>query len=272
MSNPPNSPTRTNVSFTIRERLRLLTTWRHGAFLVASILLFAWLGPFGTGERLSTLELLLYWCLAIGLNWVLGLFVFLGASLLEEQMGWPRWSGLVLGALIAALPGSGLVFLLESWLSEPLQLASELAYLYASVVIVHIVIGYLASELIGRRAMGTALDSEVPESGRAAFLARLSPELGENLLHLQMQDHYVEARTDRGSELVLMRFGDALKEVATIDGARVHRSHWVATGAVRRVRRQRGRVILDLCNGEEVPVSRSFREALTRIDPAARLK
>ncbi len=266
MNNPRNSRFRTNLSFTIRESIRPLITRRHAAVLGATILVFAWLGPFGTGVRLAPLELFLYWALAIGLNWALGVFIFAVACFLKRQIGWPQWIVLVLGALIAALPGSGLIFLLESWLAEPLHLASELAYVYASVTLVHVVIGYVAGELVAPQAVREVLASSVSNPGRPAFLARLSPELGDNLLHLRMQDHYVEARTDRGSELILMRFGDALKEVKGLDGVRVHRSHWVAAHAVHAVRREKGRSILVLHNGEEVPVSRSFREALARLD------
>ena len=38
----------------------------------------------------------------------------------------------------------------------------------------------------------------------------------------------------------------------------VHRSHWVARAAVTRTVRRSGRVILELVNGVDVPVSRSF--------------
>ena len=266
MNNGQNSRIRTNLSFAFREWLRPLIAWRHAAVLIAVILTFAWLGPFGTGVRLATPELLLYWTLAIGLNWVLGVFVVPVAWLATRLLAWPHWIGVVLGSLIAALPGSGIIFVLEHWLAEPLRLASELAYVYASVTLVHVVIGYLAGELAGRQTNRATLGSSAPKPGRPTFLERLSPRLGDNLLHLRMQDHYVEALTDKGSELVLMRFGDALKEVAELDGARVHRSHWVATHAVRGVRRRKGRTILELNNGEEVPVSRSFKASLARFD------
>lgn len=268
VNNGRNSRMRAGWPFTIRERLRPLLTWRHAAVLIAAILVFAWLGPFGTGTRFAPPELLLYWTLAIGLNWVLGVFVFVIPSLLSRPGEETQWSGLVIGALIAALPGTGLIFLLESWLAEPLRLAAELVYVYASVALIHVVIGYLAGELIGRRAGASASEPEAAKPGKAAFLARLSPELGDNLLHLRMQDHYVEVITDKGSELLLMRFGDAMQQVEDLDGVRVHRSHWVATPAVRKIRREHGRAILELSNGEEVPVSRSFKAALARFDRA----
>jgi DNA-binding LytR/AlgR family response regulator len=78
-----------------------------------------------------------------------------------------------------------------------------------------------------------------------------------------MQDHYVEVHTAAGSELLLLRFRDALREVEDVDGLQVHRSHWVARNAVVGVeRRGGGRIVLRLVNGSRVPVSRSFAPVL----------
>ena len=99
-------------------------------------------------------------------------------------------------------------------------------------------------------------------NGAKALLSRLpAPKRGE-LLHLRMQDHYVEVHTDKGMEMLLLRFRDALQEVEGVDGMQVHRSHWVARAAVEKVQRREGRVVLRLVNGVQVPVSRSFMPAL----------
>lgn len=266
MKDAGNSQNPKNFSFTIREWLRPFASWRHAALLLAVILVFAWLGPFGTSETLAAAQRLLYWTLAIGLNWALGLLVVPISMLLMREMARREWIGLALGALVAALPGTGVIYLLQRWFSEPPTLAGELAYLYMTVAILHLVLGYLARELIGRSERQSAPFADMHAS---QFLKRLSPSLGENLLHLHMRDHYVEAHTDKGSELVLMRFGDALREVEGLDGARVHRSHWVASCSVQCVRRHQGRVMLQLSNGEEVPVSRSYRGALRHFEGRA---
>ena len=100
----------------------------------------------------------------------------------------------------------------------------------------------------------------------AALLARLpAPKRGE-LHHLRMQDHYIEVHTDKGMEMVLLRFRDALREVEDIEGMQVHRSHWVARAAVDAVERRDGRITLRLVNGNRVPVSRSFVPALRARD------
>lgn len=266
MNDTKNSRNPMNLSFAIRESLRPFTSGRHAAVLVTVILVFAWLAPFGTAEELGAGQRVIYWALAIGLNWAMGLLVMPVCLLLIREMGRPELIGLMLGALVAALPGTGVIYLLQFWFSEPPSLAAELAYLYVTVVILHLVLGYLAWQLIGRAGSQGAEAMHTRTSQNASFLERLSPTLGQNLLHLRMRDHYVEAHTDNGSELVLMRFGDALREVEGLDGARVHRSHWVATRAVQAVRRHRGRVMLHLSNGEEVPVSRSYRGALGKVE------
>ena len=98
-----------------------------------------------------------------------------------------------------------------------------------------------------------------PPAPEAPLLARLPARSRAELLHLRMQDHYVEVHTTAGSEMLLLRFRDALREVEGIDGLQVHRSHWVARAAVVGVERQRGgRIALRLVNGAKVPVSRSF--------------
>lgn len=76
------------------------------------------------------------------------------------------------------------------------------------------------------------------------------------LLALEAQGHYLRVYTDAGSDLILYRFSDAVLDVAGDDGAQVHRSWWVASRAIG-VHRHRDH--LQLVNGIEVPVSRSFR-------------
>lgn len=65
-----------------------------------------------------------------------------------------------------------------------------------------------------------------------------------------------------GSDLVLLRMSDALRELAGLDGTRTHRSWWVARAAVRDVAKGDGRATLTLEGGLKVPVSRGHAGAL----------
>ena len=86
--------------------------------------------------------------------------------------------------------------------------------------------------------------------------------LGRDLVHLKMQDHYVEVVTTAGQCMVLRRFADALTCLPAALGNQVHRSHWVAWGHVNNSFIRAGRQFLLLDNGVEVPVSRRFKKVV----------
>lgn len=90
-----------------------------------------------------------------------------------------------------------------------------------------------------------------------AFLDRLPPRLGRDLICLQMEDHYVRAHTPRGSDLILIPLKDAIAELSDTEGLQVHRSWWVARRAVTRPVASGRNLSLNLSNGLEVPVSRA---------------
>ncbi|MFO6446211.1 LytTR family DNA-binding domain-containing protein [Erythrobacter sp. NE805] len=89
------------------------------------------------------------------------------------------------------------------------------------------------------------------------LLEQLPAELGSDILALEMEDHYVRVHTALGSALVLMRMRDAVALVAEIEGMQVHRSWWVARGAVEDVVREGRNVRLKLARGIEAPVARA---------------
>ncbi len=84
------------------------------------------------------------------------------------------------------------------------------------------------------------------------------------VLALQGEDHYVRVHTPLGSELLLMRLRDAVTDLEGLAGEQVHRSWWVARGAVAAVRAKGRRLSLTLTNGLEVPVSREAAAKLRR--------
>lgn len=84
-----------------------------------------------------------------------------------------------------------------------------------------------------------------------------SPRIRDDLLCLQMEDHYVRVHTPDGSRLVLMPLSQAMMEVSGVEGLRVHRSWWVSRSAVAAVRSEGRNYRLVLTNGIEAPVARS---------------
>ncbi len=118
--------------------------------------------------------------------------------------------------------------------------------------------------------LGRVVQTHAPAPGpgpaatpSAPFLARLPPRLrGARLIAVEAEDHYLRLHTDRGSDLILLRLSDALRELEGLEGAQTHRSWWVARDAVRDVARGDGRATLTLDGGLQAPVSRRHGRAL----------
>ena len=97
----------------------------------------------------------------------------------------------------------------------------------------------------------------------ARFRARLPAKLaGASLWAVEAEDHYLRLHTSKGQDLILLRLADALGELEGIEGARTHRSWWVARDAVAAVERAEGRTTLTLPDGAKAPVSRACAKAL----------
>ena len=95
------------------------------------------------------------------------------------------------------------------------------------------------------------------------FLARLPAKLvGADLWAIEAQDHYLRLHTSKGDDLILMRLADAVAELEGIEGARTHRSWWVARDAVTSAERAEGRATLILRGGQRAPVSRAYVKPL----------
>ena len=106
-------------------------------------------------------------------------------------------------------------------------------------------------------------DSDREQSAPVPLLLQRLPEDKRGAVHaLSGADHYVEVHTEHGLSSILLRFADALRELDDWPGLRIHRSHWVADSAVDRVRVERGRLFVVLRCGRELPVSRTYVDAV----------
>ncbi|UJF23386.1 LytTR family DNA-binding domain-containing protein [Shewanella sp. OMA3-2] len=94
------------------------------------------------------------------------------------------------------------------------------------------------------------------------FMALLPLEKRGQLLCLEMDDHYLKVHTDKGQHMLLMRLKDALVQLEGFPGLQTHRSWWVANQAVVSVSKENRKMSLLLSNHLEVPVSRTFAEAV----------
>lgn len=94
------------------------------------------------------------------------------------------------------------------------------------------------------------------------FWSRIPAGLGRDLVAITSELHYLRVYTRAGNALILHAFGRALERLGEVDGMRIHRSHWVAIDHVQALRRDGEKIVCQLDNGVELPVSRPYRAEL----------
>ncbi|BEV01471.1 LytTR family DNA-binding domain-containing protein [Novosphingobium olei] len=258
------------------------------AIMMAAALVLALLGPFGMFAMSLPARLLAWAIFAIG-GYACFRPVLLAGDALAEQTGLSRWIAITLACALAAMPTTLIVAGTLSGLDWQGITARDLIALYPQVLIVGGMVTVV--QLLANRQRAAPVEAAepvaevraelpveqsgvaqppleeppalaqeqapVPQSGRIALFDQLPAHLGQDLLCIENEDHYIRVHTSAGNALILMRLRDAVAQLAPLDGAQVHRSWWVARSAVSEVVRTERRVSLRLVDGREVPVSRS---------------
>lgn len=241
-------------------------------YILSPIALFAFVaagtlttltGPFGTYLSMTLIERAVYWFTLIGVSIVMSLTIRWYVMIWLRRYGF--WARALTTTTIFTLiftpciiVMNGLVLGFES--TEVLPIWK----MYVIVVSVPLTVNpmiYLVDRLINGSAPtieDDAAEIEV-EPERPRIFERLPDDLGEDLLRMSVQDHFVHVHLLGGSEKLRMRFGDAIAEVGCVPGLQVHRSHWVAESAVAGHEVEGGKMILTLRDGSKVPVSRNYR-------------
>lgn len=216
-------------------------------------------GAFGSGEA-SFPRRAVYWVTTI----VLGAVIGSGFGALFRNRGWLEERPWLRGALITLLmtpPMTLAVWGLTHVVFGPL---AEFGSPWAFVPAVFAVSAVMTAIIETAKHTPVQTHAAPPGAPPPRFLERLPPKLrGAELYALEAEDHYLRLHTSRGSsELILMRLADAVAELEGVEGARTHRSWWVARSAVEAARRGDGRAVLRLRNGVDSPVSRTYARAL----------
>ncbi|WP_176473810.1 LytTR family DNA-binding domain-containing protein [Actibacterium ureilyticum] len=228
--------------------------------------LVAYAGPFGTYDSFSLGFRLVFWASVVGISIAAGTAIRVWVQSKDAEQGYWR------PVLIAS-------FLVTLLLALPLTLlAHSIADLHEahvpplheiSVMVFVIAVSVSASRQLLPNAEGLPVAEPDPPPApppddpppiQPRLLDRVAPEARGAIYRVSVDDHYVRLVTDAGETDLLMRFSDALKELDGADGMQVHRSHWVARGAVTGHRTEKSRLFLQMRDGAEVPVSRSFRK------------
>lgn len=260
MSEPatPNSTTKAPALRRILIDLSIMTV--IGVFL-------GLIGPFGSIEQPLAVRLVSWLTFAY-----LGYAIYSPMSLVVEwgarALALPRWGLWIAACLIATVPMTIAVWVIGT-LPPPIPVPSleEALISYGYVLVIGGGVTLLFNAL-GNAGAGAEPEQlpvansdvelaadPVPDGPR--LIERLPPALGSDVIALEMEDHYVRVHTALGSEMVLMRLRDAMAELDGIEGRQVHRSWWVARGAVEDVVRDGRNVRLKLARDIEAPVSRA---------------
>jgi len=223
----------------LREWQGALQYWVLG-WLLASLICSV-IRPFGT-VQFSTVQSVGYWLLINGIA-VLVIFGVLQVfkTMLSEKFALVA----ILGSIVFTLLFTPILIVVNDHLFDLI--------LPFSFFITNFFISLLVFCIV-RTAMAWRSPSEQTVSGLSAkFENRLTKYQTAQLWAISAQDHYLHVQTDQGSELILMRFSDALAELDGRDGVQIHRSHWVARGGVAK----NNSTSVTLHNAVEFPISRS---------------
>jgi len=247
----------TALQITKRELHGLATSRGVWIGLLAAGVILGLAGPFGTGEALPRLPLILYWIVVGSIGFFLGTGVATMTAEALRVLRMPRWPSVLIAGAVTGC-ANFIALLLVNWLVFRLS-PSDPEYLWAlgpNVILISMII---SSAFVAIEDHKSA--RETPEAA-PRILDRLPLDKRGPLVSLSVQDHYVEVVTAKGAELILLRLSDAMAEVGATPGLQVHRSHWVALDAVASARRDGARAILTLTTGAEIPVSRTYLPAV----------
>ena len=248
------------MPFTMRQLLDW--PWARRAALVLGLgVLLGFAGPFGSYPPLSTPVRYAFW---IGMV-VAGYAAALAADKLvpEASISRPELR-LAAVAMASALPLTfvaawAVAFVRPGHVYNPLQLPA----LFGAVAAVQLAITFtLLRKPMGPPRPPPARDREASGAFPRALLSRLPARLGEEIVALEAEDHYLRVHTAVGSDLVLMRLSDAIAAIEPGLGLQVHRSWWVAHDAICEIMRSEQRSHLKLSNGLVVPVGRTYSAAV----------
>jgi LytTr DNA-binding domain len=200
----------------------------------------------------------------------------------ETTLALPRWGLLIPACLISSVPMTFAVIAINGLPTRTLAWPGLNAFMttYFAVLVIGggITLLFNLVQARPREAMPAVVVQQAAEPPALAPIAsaatpqptpvsaalaphplldQLPPELGSDIIALEMEDHYVRVHTALGSALVLMRLRDAMALVGEVEGMQVHRSWWVARTAVEDTVRDGRNIRLRLARDIEAPVARA---------------
>ena len=95
------------------------------------------------------------------------------------------------------------------------------------------------------------------------FLQMIDIENLSEIFALSSELHYLDIILESDHRLILYSLSTAIEELPDDMGMQVHRSHWVAYSAIKKLNKQGRQGTIVLRNNKEIPVSRSYLKAIS---------
>lgn len=230
-------------------------------------------GPFGSFDTMPWHIRALYWGVVIGGGTLAGA----GARACMATVLGPRAPLLFdLGAsALVTLPLAPVIRAARGTLDpvlgpadlDPVSIAVNTFLIVAGVFV-------LRRQFGAEQPAGYLRGAPAPSVPATRLHQRLALAEGEEILRLSGSDHVVEVATTTGVVTLRLRLADAIAEMEPVPGICTHRSHWVALSAIVGLQQEEaGKPVVLLCNGDRVPVSRTYRPRLVSaglLNPAER--
>lgn len=225
------------------------------ALLLAGVVVLALTGPFATYAEQDGPARLIYWGRTMAAGWLVYRPALGLAGPVARRLRAPE--ALVWGAVVALMSAPMSVWLWycgpqPDWSRPPPSLRDALDT-WRQVVILAALYAAALWGLRGRRPQAAAEAPDAPPR----LLSRLPASLGDRIVALRSEDHYVRIYTERGDHLILSRLSDAIAAMAGVEGAQVHKSWWIARAAVSGVEGSGRDIRFRLAGGVVAPVSRT---------------
>ncbi len=243
--------------------------------ILAIGIFIGYLAPFGM-DHLPVWISILYWVVTCICGYLIYTpLIHMGEILLEQRIKL-QWVRVALSTFIASILMSFVVPVIGWALFENnIDYSKQFLAVLPKAIIIGGVITFISmvQNLIKRqKEQLVASEKKQQEQQQKAdkatnqqldkLIAQLPIEKRGELICLEMSDHYLKVYTDKGHHLLLMRFKDALDILIDYPGLQTHRSWWVAKSAIISLKKDGRKTFLILANQLEVPVSRTFVEAV----------
>ncbi len=231
-------------------------------WLTSSIICAA-IGPFGTYETDPLWFRMIFWGGILLIATLYSLYCYHVSRVLRTDTNILKIS--IISITFFTLTYSAFILILiHSIYEEPLPSNLLIISIVGCVTATIAFVMYLW-EVNTAKTNTVALKINLGNHGQNPLLSRINVDMGSRLIRLTMRDHYVEAHTCNGMQLIHMRFSDAVNALDGFNGMQVHRSHWVNLDEVTKFLKQDGKMFFQMTDGAEIPISRSKMKHLKEL-------